>query len=107
MRRRSQPGPPKRRRLEKLLPLVLAILALTIGWRVWQHATSPDRLLRQARQALEAKQYATVEELCERILSARPESAEALLLAGEAAVNQGRLPDALAYYDRITTGDRV
>ena len=104
--RRTPPKrrPPTRRRLEKLLPVVLAILAATVGWRVWQYATSPERLLEPARQALEAKEYATVEELCERVLSARPQSAEALLLAGEAAAKQDRLRDALAYYDRIDAG---
>lgn len=97
--------PPKRRRLAKLLPVVLATLAATVGWRVWQQSTSPERLLEPARQAMEAKQYAAVEKLCERILAARPQSAEALLLAGEAAAKQGHLRDALGYYDRFDAGD--
>lgn len=101
MPRRTQNNPPKRRPLEKLLPVVLAILAATVGWRVWQHVMLPERLLEPARQALEAKQYDVAEEICNRILSARPELAEALLLAGEAASKQDRSTEALAYYDRV------
>jgi tetratricopeptide (TPR) repeat protein len=91
----------------KLLLVVLAILAATVGWRLRQHAPSPDGLLSQARQALEAKQYAAVGELCERILAARPQQAEALLFAGEAAAKQGRLHDALKYYERVGAGDNA
>ena len=99
--RPKQSAASKRRPLEKLLPFVLLILAATVAWRVWQYAYSPKRLLIEARQALESKRYAAAEDICKRILSIRPESPEALLLAGKAAAEQDRLTDAAAYYDRI------
>ncbi|OYV86571.1 MAG: hypothetical protein B7Z73_11530, partial [Planctomycetia bacterium 21-64-5] len=101
MSRRSQRTLPQRRPLEKLLPVVLAVLVATVTWRVWQHASSPERLLEQARQAMESKRYAAVEGLCQRILSGQPQSPKALLLAGEAATKQDRLTEALAFYDRV------
>ncbi|HQU46296.1 MAG TPA: hypothetical protein PK867_26045, partial [Pirellulales bacterium] len=97
MSRRSQRTLPQRRPLEKLLPVVLAVLVATVTWRVWQHASSPERLLEQARQAMESKRYAAVEGLCQRILSGQPQSPKALLLAGEAATKQDRLTEALAF----------
>ena len=100
-RRHSKRPTPNRRPLEKLLPIVLVALAGAIGWHMWQRAHSPARLLEQARQALEAKRYAAVEELCKQISASSPQSAAALLLAGEAATRQNRLSDALAYYDQI------
>jgi tetratricopeptide (TPR) repeat protein len=91
----------KRRPLVLLLPVVLVALAATVIWRPWQHASSSKPWLEQARQALASKRYTSAEELCQRILSDDPHSAEALLLAGQAAAEQDRLADALEYYDKV------
>ncbi len=90
-----------RRPLERVWPLVLTAFVATIGWRLWQYTSSPERLIEKARQALASKRYTACEELCERVLSDHPQFAEALLLAGEAANQQDRLSEALAYYDRV------
>ncbi|HEV3006275.1 MAG TPA: FG-GAP-like repeat-containing protein, partial [Pirellulales bacterium] len=90
-----------RRPLEKLLPVVLVLLAATVSWRLWQRAHSAAQLLDQAKRTLESKRYAAVEELCKGISLNSPYSAEALLLAAEAASRQDHLRDALAYYDQI------
>jgi len=91
----------QRRPLEKALPIVLVALAGTIGWHVWQRAPSPARLLESARQAMDRKQYAAVEKLCGQIAADAPQSANALLLAAEAAGQQEHFSDALGYYDRV------
>jgi tetratricopeptide (TPR) repeat protein len=91
----------KRRPLELLLPAVLVVLAAMVIWRPWQHLSTTEQLFEQARQALASKRYTSAEELCRRILSGQPQSAEALLLAGKAAAEQDRLADALGYYDKV------
>ncbi|HVX13469.1 MAG TPA: FG-GAP-like repeat-containing protein [Pirellulales bacterium] len=80
---------------------MLAILVVTVGWRLWQRAHSPARLLEQARQASEANDYARAEALCRQIGDDSPESSAAMLLAGQVALKQDRLLDAMAYFDRI------
>ena len=101
MPRTPQLGRRSRRPMEKLLPVVLLTLAATVGWRLWQSARSPARLLEQGRQALRAKDYAAVERLCREMPSDAPQSPAMLLLAGQAAAGEGRLTDAIDYYDRI------
>lgn len=65
---------------------------------------SADVLLEQARRALAQKEYADAEDLCLSLISWHGPSTSALLVAGEAAANQGRLFEALGYYAQLPTG---
>ncbi|HEX5442673.1 MAG TPA: FG-GAP-like repeat-containing protein [Pirellulales bacterium] len=101
MPRTPPPARRSRRPFERLLPVVLLALAATVGWRLRQRARSPARLLEQARQALRASDYAAVERLCREMPIDAPQSPAMLLLAGQAAAGEGRLTEAIDYYDRI------
>lgn len=88
-----------------LLSVALALLA-PLSWRAWRLTQVPlDALLVQARQALANGDSVEAETLCQRVLDREPHSAEALLLAGEAAGKQGRLEAAVAYYHQVTSED--
>lgn len=91
----------QRRPLEKWLPLALIVLALTVGWRVWQSRHSPAYLLAACRRALDAGDYAAVEDLCREIGLDSEQSPAALELAAAAALKQNRTADAAAYYEQV------
>ncbi|HWB10067.1 MAG TPA: FG-GAP-like repeat-containing protein [Pirellulales bacterium] len=74
-------------------------------WRTAKDATPVAELAGRARQALADAQYDEVEKLCRRALEREPRFSTALLLAGEAAAKQGRLDDAVAYYNRVPGDD--
>ncbi|HQU46537.1 MAG TPA: FG-GAP-like repeat-containing protein, partial [Pirellulales bacterium] len=86
------------------LSISLAVLA-AVSWRAWRLSTPLDELLEQARQAMADERYDEAETLCRRILSREPNSAAALLLAGEAAAKQERLDEAADYYGRVADDD--
>lgn len=89
------------RRSWLLLSLALALLA-GVSWRAWRLMHVPlDALVLQARQALAQGDPFNAETICRRVLDRDPDSAEALLLAGEAAAKQDRLEDAVTYYHRV------
>jgi tetratricopeptide (TPR) repeat protein len=60
-------------------------------------AQGPD-VLQQARQAMEAKQYASAEQLYRKALASAPESAAVLTDLGLSLQMQGRSADAMHYY---------
>lgn len=61
---------------------------------------SPTQALQLASQALQTRQFATVEKLCAQILAAEPKHGHALCLLGIAAHQQGQHAAALSFYDR-------
>ncbi|HEX5446661.1 MAG TPA: FG-GAP-like repeat-containing protein [Pirellulales bacterium] len=82
------------------------VLAIAVFWRIYHTATSPSAAqvtaaLADAKQALAAGRFVDAEQSAAKVLADKPRSAEALLIAGEAASRAGRLPAALAYYQRL------
>ncbi|HEV7223807.1 MAG TPA: FG-GAP-like repeat-containing protein [Pirellulales bacterium] len=89
--------------------VVAALLAAaSSGYRFWPPDVPAEVLLAQAREALAAKDYATAEDSCLRLLGRHGRSVPALLLAAEAAVKRGRPAEALGYYGQLPTdaGDK-
>jgi len=85
-----------------------ALLAAAYGgYQFWADVPA-EVLLRQAREALAAKDYAAAEDLCVRLLGRHEPSVPALMVAAEAAAKRGRLTEALGYYAQLptATGDK-
>jgi tetratricopeptide (TPR) repeat protein len=77
---------------------------LCVGLAVWYlrgNSERTGRLLREARRAVTLGEYARGEELARRILAWSPRDGWALLIAAEAAIQQGHRDAALEYYLRI------
>ncbi len=67
----------------------------------WVFRKSAEQLLTQAQAAYAQGQYAEAEQLALRVASDSPQSPDALLVAGQAAIKQRRAADAVGYFDRI------
>ena len=89
--------------------IALAVFAALIGGasffvvRLWQRDDKPvfNERLQAARDALQGARFQAAEQIANEALEIRSDSADALLIAAEAATRQDRLNQALGYYSRI------
>lgn len=63
----------------------------------------PQKLLRQARRALQLQEFARAEKFAAQVPQAAPEFPDALLIAGEAATRQHQYEQAIAWYEKMPT----
>ncbi|MDB5334673.1 MAG: tetratricopeptide repeat protein [Planctomycetaceae bacterium] len=82
-----------------LLAGVLAAALLLAAWTMSR--PSPGNLLKQARVAFVRRDFATAERQAAGIPATTAQADEAALLAADAARQQGRLSDAMAYLERL------
>lgn len=66
---------------------------------------APEQLLQQARDAFRRQDYPAAERIAARISEDAPESAAALVLAGDSAARQKQFEQALRYYARVVADD--
>ena len=71
------------------------------GWRWFAGQEPPAQLLRQAQRALDTGNYERAAQLAGRIPGASKESADGLLIAGEAATHLQDFERAIAIYERV------
>ena len=103
MSRKGEPARRPRRPLERLLPIVLVVLAAVVGWRLWQRGQTPARLLELGRRAAESKDYEAALAYYDRVPSeagdqaatARCAAAEIWLALGHATNAETRFREAL------------
>lgn len=88
--------------------IVVTVIAIAAAW-VWHSMTAPPAsvalLLRQARRSLLEEDYQSARSFCQQILQQDADHAQALLLAGEAAMKDQQFDDALQYFRRIPPSD--
>lgn len=99
MRRRGS-----RRRV--LIVLLLVPTAAVIGLLTARQGRSPERLVQEARGALQERRYADAGRLARQALAIEPDSPGALLTAGLAAERLSEWREALGYYGRVGDDDR-
>ena len=86
----------------RILICVAILLAASIAFIVSvRSSTSSVELLKHARRALAEKEWDAAERFALQVPTNSPESARALLIAGEAASRLGRQEASLDYYSRI------
>ncbi|MEX0727358.1 MAG: FG-GAP-like repeat-containing protein, partial [Planctomycetaceae bacterium] len=83
--------------------MIALIVATTgvIGAALWFSREPVETLLQKAQLALVKKQYDVAEGLALRVLDREANSSAALVIAGEAAKEQGDIDRAIAFFDRI------
>jgi tetratricopeptide (TPR) repeat protein len=90
-----------RRQILIALALVLvSVGAFGVYWLAIRE--SSESLLKRARLAQGAGRFAQAEELAQKLLTRNPRDNEALFVAGVSADEQGRVPEAVAYFDRVS-----
>ncbi len=80
---------------------VVCGLMLSAGWYCWSRFNDPQTQVERAKEALAAGDYDRATAICQPLLRRQPQLASALLLSGEAAAKQGRLQEALAFYESV------
>ena len=87
----------------KKLPAIGAVLlaaVIVLAWH-WLSSVPIDKLISQARLAVERRDARTAEELCARILEREPENPEGLLLSALISAETGRFSDAVEFCTRV------
>jgi tetratricopeptide (TPR) repeat protein len=92
--------------------LILAILILAVGAAgiavVVSRSVQPidiAKVLAEAEAVLAAGNFSKAERLAQQVLAAAPDSPAALLIAGRACMESGRIVDGLTYLDRLPAAD--
>ena len=95
-------------RCRRRLLLGFGVVMAGAIWGIWSLQTSSpvERLLRTAESALKARRFEDAEQLARQAMAWKPNSAEALLIAGSAAAEQHRVEEALEYYSRVPGENR-
>jgi len=90
------------RRLRYIVPgTALGVIVVLLLWLTGLFDRSPEVLLRDARLAMEQKDYAAAEETALRVPVNHPRWTESRLLAGAAAFQAGRLEPAVSHFRSI------
>ncbi|MBW3540938.1 MAG: VCBS repeat-containing protein [Planctomycetes bacterium] len=87
------------------LPLATALLGAVAAsfavWASWNSAPDASRLIEQAQTALDESDYARAERLASQIPDGTPQWRRGRLIAGEAAMREGRYQDAAHYFAAV------
>ncbi|HVV98799.1 MAG TPA: hypothetical protein VHB77_00580, partial [Planctomycetaceae bacterium] len=102
---RNAPNPSPLRTRYRGIAIVLAIVAVIVAVIAWNHSHHQREQialhLRNAQGALRMRNFVRAAEEADAVLVLAPNSAEALLVAGQSAAAQTHNPEALEYLRRI------
>ncbi len=88
-------------RFQRRLIGVAILLAISAVFVLWSRSIPSADLLERAKRALARMEFEDAERLARQVPTGSPESAQALLVAGEASTRLGRHEASLDYYSRI------
>lgn len=98
-------SPRRRSCLTACGPAVLILMGATICLLPVMTATPSEKLTRRAAHALFVEDYPEAERLAIAVLKETPDSTQALLIAGEAAVGLHEHDRAIRYFEGVTDSD--